>query len=234
MILAHLRIVGRCVRGRPRLLGCCKWGSSRREPLCVQPPGSRGVWLDSKSLLDEGSSFTELSQGKVGRRQHQKCLREPPAVKVVGTQQLDRFIEPPLPEEDPSPLEDCGGFICVLIAQGNQLSYSGAQQPCSLIASYIESGARSAPFGHRTAPVTTRNVEKKASSRSGSRTLPKSFRERSRPRSTSPCVPSTNATRKRCSEIASAATIRQGTSCRIAGVTPAARSVSGGAVRDIC
>lgn len=103
---------------------------------------------------------------------------------------------------------------------------SSTQRPFSRIASYMASGARSAPVGQCTAPNTTSTCRNLSGSRRGSKDVPSSFgTARKRSNSTSPCVPATNATLSREPGNACADTTRHGTWCRIVGTTVAVRSL---------
>src|ERR1043166_3113379 len=93
------------------------------------------------------------------------------------------------------------------------------------MASNIASGAMSAPFGHVTAPSSTRAWANTAGSRSASNTVP-STRELSRNGCirTSPVVASTKATLRRAPAVASTRTTRHGAAGRKGGTTPAVES----------
>jgi len=96
--------------------------------------------------------------------------------------------------------------------------------PRSRMASYIASGARSAPFGHWTAPNTTWAWAKIAGSRSGSKTVPSIFELlRNDFIWTSPAAPSTKTTCKQASGNVVTDDTRHGTVCFIAGSISAVR-----------
>lgn len=109
-----------------------------------------------------------------------------------------------------------------------RLDHSRIQTPLWRIASYMASGARSAPFGHWTAPISILALANSAASRNGSNTVPSTAGLARKVRiRTSPSVPSTKVTRRRLSSKTSTEAARHGTLWRTSGATSAVRSVSG-------
>src|ERR1700693_4459775 len=97
---------------------------------------------------------------------------------------------------------------------GTSAVQDSTQRPFCRIASYMASGARSAPLGQQTAPNSSTKTRWNRSGlrANGSKTVPRisSFPRRT-PRSTSPIVPSAKQTRRRLPDRVSTVATRQGT-----------------------